>query len=347
MAKSLVEVLTEQGIESTESSNDRRVARCPFHEGDRDPSFVIYPNETYYCFGCHVWGNPVKFLVDYKGMSVEEAIKNTGFDYRLPKSDKKVIKVKNISSTSKFLYEVAQIYHEYLLETPGPLNYLKQRGLSDKTIQEYMIGYTDGAVLQLNSPQEYETANELGLLNKNGYEALSHRIIIPNIIDDQYSDFMIGRTVINDKIKYLGLRMPKPIMGFYSVRHSPIVFLVEGQFDWLILRQWGYPAIVMSGSHLPKTSLGLIATKQVVYIPDNDAMGQKAAQEIKNSIPSAVILDTSNLGTKDISEAVELGGAKEKFDVLVREQVWPTLLSTKTYQKWLPNSTNMVLSLSI
>lgn len=339
MAKSLLDVLTEQGIETIESSSNRRVAHCPFHKGDRSPSFVIYPNETYYCFGCNVWGNPVKFMVDYKGMTSTEALDYVGHDYRLPKSEKRVIKVKNLSTTSQFLYGVASKYHTYLKSTPGPLNYLYERGLTDSTISKYMIGYTDGGVLNLEFAHEYEMANEVGLLSKAGYEALSHRIVIPNIIENQYCDFMIGRTVINDRIKYLGLRMPKPIMGFFSIRHSPIVFLVEGQFDWILLRQWEYPAIVMSGSHLSKSNLSLISRKQVVYIPDNDEAGRKAALEISRQIPSAIILDITSLGSKDISEALTTNPTlRQTFDTLVMEQVWPTLLLTQTYNKWLPIS---------
>lgn len=337
MSKTLLEVVTEQGIETEESSNGRRVARCPFHEGDRDPSFTLYPNETYWCFGCHVWGNPVKFLVEYKGMSAKEALDYVGHDYNLPKSEKRVIKVKNMSKTSQFLYGVAYKYHEYLISNPGPLKYLQDRGLTMETIQKYMLGYTDGGVIDFTFVDDYETANEVGLLSKSGYETMSHRITVPNLIYPDLCDFMIGRTVINDKIKYLGLRMPKPIMGFHAVRNSPVIFLVEGQFDWLLLNQWGYPTVVMSGSHITKSNLSLILGKKVIYIPDNDETGRKAALEVTRQIPMSAILDITSLGTKDISESQD----KEAFDALVMEQVWPTLLLNTTLAKWLPNSTTL------
>lgn len=35
---------------------DRAHGRCPFHPDDT-PSLVVYPNETFYCFGCNAWGD--------------------------------------------------------------------------------------------------------------------------------------------------------------------------------------------------------------------------------------------------------------------------------------------------
>ena len=334
MSKTLLEVLSENDIILHESG-EKWVAHCPFHKGDREPSFTVYPNNTYYCFGCRVWGNPVKFLVDFKGMSAEAAILEVGQDYAFPKQEKRgSIKIKNMLKTSKFLYEVAVIYHEYLLEQSGPLKYLLERGLTEETIKKYMIGYTDGAVLGLSFAEEYTLANDVGLINKNGYEVLSHRITFPNIVDRQFCDFMIGRTVINDKIKYLGLRMPKPIMGFYDVRKSPIIFLVEGQFDYLVLRQWGYPAVVMSGAHLSKSNYMLLRDRTVIIIPDNDFIGIKAAKELNQNLSSSIILDWSKLGVKDIGDLVLVEGAKDSFNTIVND----ALCLRPELQKYLPVS---------
>lgn len=321
MAKTLLEVLSEQGIE-THESGDKFVAHCPFHDGDREPSFTIYANNTYYCFGCNVWGNPVKFLIEFKGMTSKEALEYVGEDYEFPKAEKRAIKVRNMMKTGNFLYEVTMAYHKYLIDNPGPQKYLEDRGLTPETIDRFRLGYTDGAVLNLQFAYEYELANEVGLLNKSGGEALAHRITIPNIIEDKYVDFMIGRTVINDKIKYLGLRMPKPMCGFYDSRHSPVLFLVEGNFDYLVLRQWGYPAVVMSGSHITNTNYNLLRGKTIVVVPDNDEAGEQAANKIKSKLRDSYIIDYKDLGVKDIGELATKPGAKESFDKIVSEALW-------------------------
>jgi DNA primase len=42
-------------------------ALCPFHD-DRNPSFSVNANEQYfYCFGCGVGGDVIRFLQLYEG----------------------------------------------------------------------------------------------------------------------------------------------------------------------------------------------------------------------------------------------------------------------------------------
>lgn len=345
MAKSLVEVLRESNIELEDSSGERYVARCPFHEGDNEPSFTVYPTNTYYCWGCESWGDAVKFLVEYRHMTTKEALEYVGEDYKLPKAEKaEVIKIKNVSVMWKFLYDCADSYHRFLIQTPGALTYLRNRGLKDSTISKYKLGYTDGRVLNLVYSWERELASEIGLINKSGYETLSHRITIPNLLDfGESCDFIIGRTVVNDSIKYLGIRTPKPLGGFAEVKHSPILFVVEGQFDWLLLRQWGYPAVNMSGHHLPKHFRTLLSSKYLVIVPDYDenGVGQGAAQSLKEAFGDrAEILDYSRY--KLDGQSIDIGSlalqenAEEKFAQVVKENLWTIPFWIKTLNQWLP-----------
>lgn len=345
MVKTLTQILTEEEIEVTPSSGGRLVARCMFHTGDHEASFTIYPNQTYFCFGCEVWGDVVKFLVDYKGLSFDKAVERVGADYKVRTVDKpQVIKVKNTLHSYKYLYDIAVQYHEFLLQTPGAIKYLEKRGLTRETIKKYKIGYTDGGVLKISWAWEQELALEMGLINKAGFEQLSHRITIPNITEKGYADFLIGRTITNDKIKYLGARMPKPIHGFYEVRHSPILFLAEGQFEHLTLSQWGFPSAVLGGSHLSKSNLALIRDKKLIIIPDLDPDGQgmAAASKIKDQLgENAAILDYTELhtgaGKLDISTLAESPGSETLFKILVKEQFpWISLYNERVINKWIP-----------
>jgi len=48
--------------------------RCPFHK-DRTASFVIYPDNSYHCFGCNVHGkNAIDFMLQ-AGATFTEATK--------------------------------------------------------------------------------------------------------------------------------------------------------------------------------------------------------------------------------------------------------------------------------
>lgn len=339
--KSLLDVLAENNVITKPSYSGRSVGHCPFHTGDHTPSFTIYPGDTYYCFGCGAWGNPVKFLVDYKGMTEQEAADYTGSWYFREKSSG-VIKIKNVSETWRFLWQVADTYHTNLMSNRGALEYLLRRGLNISTIKNNKIGYTDGFVLNINTVHDAMLGAEIGLIDKDGVESMSHRITIPNLLSATLmADFMVGRTVVNNKTKYLGLRMPKPIIGLSQVQASPIVFLVEGQFDWLTLRQWGYPAITAGGTNISRANISSIKDKTVVIIPDYDpnGVGLSAANTLKNKIGNdkTYILDYSPLREGDekldISKLGERDGSEKLFAEIVKEQLpWLGNLSNQTMQ---------------
>lgn len=45
---------------------------CPFHE-EKTPSFFIYADNSYHCFGCGAHGNAIDFLMKKLGYSFEHA----------------------------------------------------------------------------------------------------------------------------------------------------------------------------------------------------------------------------------------------------------------------------------
>lgn len=328
MTKTILEVLEENNIPVTKRG-ERWVARCPLHEGDRNPSFTIYPDLSWYCFGCQKGGDLVNYL-QYMGVPWERAIEYAGVERR-SKPVKRVIKVQNVMQIYPYLYDVAEQYHQFLLLTPGALNYLRGRGLTDETIREYKIGYTDGGIIDPQTAYDYGLARDSGVISEdskthNYWESLSHRITIPNLHGD-LCDFLMGRTVGKDKVKYLGLRIPKPIYGLESAMKSRVLYLVEGHFDWLILKQWGYPAICTGGTSVPPYNLIPLKSRHVVIVPDNDKEGLKAAKNLHEKLPDSRILEYSDLEVKDVGELGVMGNGKELFDQKVLEQV-----------KWEPNT---------
>lgn len=47
---------------------------CPFHQEDT-PSFIIYSNNTYYCFGGCGGGDSIAFYMKLHGVGFKEAVK--------------------------------------------------------------------------------------------------------------------------------------------------------------------------------------------------------------------------------------------------------------------------------
>lgn len=51
----------------------RYTALCPFHNEDT-PSFVIYPDNSFYCFGCQAHGDVIDFMKLLKNFDFKEAV---------------------------------------------------------------------------------------------------------------------------------------------------------------------------------------------------------------------------------------------------------------------------------
>lgn len=52
----------------------KKIGCCPFHP-DRTPSFVIYDDETYHCFGCGAHGDVIDYIAARQRVDITEAIR--------------------------------------------------------------------------------------------------------------------------------------------------------------------------------------------------------------------------------------------------------------------------------
>jgi hypothetical protein len=63
------------GRPAVPTGNGRYRLCCPFHDGDRDPSLVIYPpGKGWHCFGCGRNGDAVSFVAELNQCSAVEAL---------------------------------------------------------------------------------------------------------------------------------------------------------------------------------------------------------------------------------------------------------------------------------
>ncbi len=164
---------------------------CPFHNEDT-PSFVVSQEKHLaHCFGCGKGGNPIKFLMEIKQVSFNEALaelaKKNGISIDIQLRNKKE------QDYSKY-YEIMQLatkyYHQNLTMTKSgkkAIEYLHKRGLSDETIQLFQIGLAPSNLDSLY--QVLKDANylefdmmELGLVGKSEkgyYDLFTRRITFP------------------------------------------------------------------------------------------------------------------------------------------------------------------------
>lgn len=58
-------------------SAGRLMGKCPFHQDD-SPSFVIYANNTFHCFGCSANGDAIDFVRKRDNLDFKQAVKLIG-----------------------------------------------------------------------------------------------------------------------------------------------------------------------------------------------------------------------------------------------------------------------------
>ncbi|MEG2086024.1 MAG: DNA primase, partial [Clostridia bacterium] len=198
-------------------------AACPFHH-EKTPSFSISRNGQFYkCFGCGVSGDVIKFVMEFESVSFIEAVtilsKRVGMVVPLSEhtqlDEKKIVDDKaHYSILKEILKQTAKFYRNVLVSENGKegLDYLHNRGFSDKTIKTFGLGISP----DFDSLQSYLTnigyglpdAKEAGVLdvNKNGkyYDSLFKRLIIPIINSMGEVVAFGGRTLVTkpDFAKY-------------------------------------------------------------------------------------------------------------------------------------------------
>lgn len=73
---SLADVVQQQGVVLRRDGQEW-VGLCPFHK-EKTPSFRVYPDQHYYCFGCQAHGDVLDFMRERHGVGLREAAEMLG-----------------------------------------------------------------------------------------------------------------------------------------------------------------------------------------------------------------------------------------------------------------------------
>nr|WP_315103100.1 DNA primase [uncultured Catonella sp.] len=316
------------------------VGLCPFH-GEKTPSFSVNPGkQIFHCFGCGVGGNSISFVMKYENLTFTEAVKQLAdrVGMKLPdEHDDPESGKRNDLRTRLFeIYkEAAKFYYFQLRGDYGnfSMNYLKDRGLTDKTINDFGLGYSlkssnalynylksKGYSDELMIKAELVTFKE----GKGIFDMFWNRVIFP-IMDQNNKVIAFGGRVLGaGEPKYLNSRETdifnkrRNLYGLNFAKHSrqSFVLLCEGYMDVIALYQAGFSNAVASlGTALTEGQARLIAryVKEVVITYDSDEAGVKAAIRAIPILKSAGIkTKILNLAPfKDPDELIKSAGRKE------------------------------------
>ena len=272
---------------------------CPFHN-EKTPSFVVSESKQYFtCFGCGARGDVIEYEKRFYNLEFGEAVEKLADEYGVK------LEKKGYDDTRRArLYEVnkmaARFFYKKFTEGPNPgYTYMKNRGISEKTLKKYGIGYAPSGwtnlydYLRKQGVSDKEMA-EIGLITVNGnrkYDKFRNRVMFPIINTSGKVIGFGGRAIAEgDSPKYLN--SPESVIfqkknNLYSLNFARqaaakdgFIILVEGYMDVISLYQAGVQNAVASlGTALTENQAKLMHryTGDVVLSYDADAAGRKAA----------------------------------------------------------------------
>ncbi|MEE0060433.1 MAG: DNA primase [Acutalibacteraceae bacterium] len=310
--------------------------RCPFHN-EKTPSFYVYPDtQSFYCFGCGAGGEAITFIKKIENLDYIDAVKllaqRAGMNMPQDSYDDSMAKLK------RRIYEInretARFFHNNLISPIGQsgLAYLKGRGLTDKTIRRFGLGfagdngfelinhlrdkgYTDSEMIQAN----------VAYKSKNGYTVsrFFNRVMFP-IIDLRGNVIAFGGRIMGDqKPKYLNTS-DTPVfskstqlfaLNMAKNLNTRQLILAEGYMDVIALYQAGFEnAVATLGTALTAQQADLIRryADEVVICYDSDEAGRKASDRaivlLRNAGVKVRVVTVPN--AKDPDEFMKAHGDK-------------------------------------
>jgi len=307
----IVQVISEHGIPLRRAGKSYK-APCPFHD-EQNPSFSVSPEKQFfYCFGCQASGNVFHFLQKFDGLTFVEAVKTLAerAGIALPGQTSQFSRAQSTLPVLKELNQFALNYfHQQLLNSKigsRALSYLKNRGITSKTIMTFKLGYalpsfSDFLKAGARAGFSQQVMLDGGFIkSKEGkpYDAFRGRIMFP-IFSDYGDPIGFGGRALDDDNLPKYLNSPETLLYhkgkvLYNLnlarqaltlrareQKSRQVILVEGYFDAIIPYQFGVPNIVASsGTAFTEDHARLLKryADEIVIMYDGDTAGLNATQ---------------------------------------------------------------------
>ena len=278
---------------------------CPVH-GEKTASFSVSPDkQLHYCFGCHIGGSVIQFIMDVEHVSFHEAVEQLAnrVGMAMPQEVNDAAMMQERAKRER-LAEACQLaarfYMENLLSEDGVAGraYLKKRNIGSEAVKRFGIGYapSEWEALKKHLGEQGFTADELveaGLLVKNAdtgrtYDAYRGRVIFP-IIAANGRVVGFGARVLNneEKPKYINTgdtllyNKRNNLYGLNLQKSGKLgdLVMVEGYTDVIGLYEAGVTNAVASlGTALTQQQARLLKryVSNVYIAYDGDAAGQNA-----------------------------------------------------------------------
>jgi DNA primase len=276
----LIEYLRTHNWKGSAIGRSEIVGLCPLHE-ETQPSFYVNTcKDVFYCHGCGQGGDLIRFIQLSRRLSFRQSLACLD------------LQTSPALDSAAVLQQVVAFYQPQLDNHSEAMRYLNRRGVHDPAlIRELGIGYAPGGSLRRHLAAlgySFDLLRQSGLLNVNGSDAFYQRIIFP---------LRQGEHIINIYGRSIGTAfahrfLPGTKGGLYAwekVRHCPETILVEGLFDYAVLRQAGFYNVTCSlGTHLNTDQFRQLCEQpRTIYLTfdvDQNQSGQQAAEQLSRRL---------------------------------------------------------------
>ena len=277
---------------------------CPFH-GEKTPSFYVYDDGHYHCFGCGAHGDAIGFVMQSEGAGFMEAVERLAAEagLKVPKPSAEAAEAERKRLDLGAVLEAAQASYQrrlFLPEGRHALGYLLGRGLSEPTIQRFGLGWSGEGrgTLLADLGREGVTADQLiecGLMRHDDetgrtFDLFFNRVMFP--IRDRRGRVISfgGRILADGQPKYVNgpetalFSKRRTLYGLdiarEAVRGGAALVVVEGYMDVIALAQAGIGgAVAPLGTALTEEQLEELwrLAPAPILCFDGDAAGSRAA----------------------------------------------------------------------
>ena len=275
---------------------------CPFHS-EKTPSFVVNRDtQRWMCFGCGANGDVFTFLMRIEGLTFPEAVERLAAKAGVDVSRA----AKGVRSAGERdlvlrINGLAAVYFRKALErSQEAKDYLRQRGITAETAEQFKLGYAEPGWRGLadwlrDQGVKPEDAARAGLLipqekGQGYYDRFRHRLIFPiQDVQNRVIGFG-GRDLGGSEAKYINspetrvFAKNKTLYALNFARKAIIeqdcVVLVEGYMDALTAQAAGFANVVATmGTALTPEHVNLLSryTHTAVLAFDADSAGMAAA----------------------------------------------------------------------
>ena len=305
-SSSIINILEYYGLKVNKNK-----CTCPFHN-DSHPSMMVNTNKGIAkCFACGSGGNAISFIqkyeteINHNAISTVEAMQKAidiqHLNITIPQNNTVELteeqkKQKRLSNILKDAITICENNLKYKsIDSKRTLEYLKDRNLSEKVINNFHIGFNldyNNITNELLKKYQLKDLIEVGITketNNDYIDIFSKRIMIP--IFDQYGNPVgFGARVLdnNTKPKYINT-MATPLFNkseilfnyhkAKSFARDYEIIILEGYMDVISSNEIGFSNTVgIMGTALTKEQIELIKKLkcEVTLSLDNDDVGKNA-----------------------------------------------------------------------